>query len=261
MNRLHFLGLRLVRTLATLVIIVFITFAIFSLWPSDPATLACGRPCTPENLERARAFMGYDLPWYTQFWHYLRGVALRLDRRGGRRPVAGHRCGRRRRLRPQTRIAPGPHHHDRNGPGHLLTRLPCGAAGHPPVRLHPRHGAGLRLRPLRRQPPGLGLASHPALVRPRPHLRGRLRPHGAWRDAGEPRRGLRAHRARRRPARAPSRRPPRDAQHLPSGALLMDAVGTSDVPVVMGVTLVAAAFVVVANLVADAVATLIDPRL
>ena len=45
------------------------------------------------------------------------------------------------------------------------------------------------------------------------------------------------------------------------GALLMDAVGTSDVPVVMGVTLVAAAFVVVANLVADAVAALIDPRL
>ena len=45
------------------------------------------------------------------------------------------------------------------------------------------------------------------------------------------------------------------------GALLRDAVGTSDVPVVMGVTLVAAAFVVVANLVADAVATLIDPRL
>ena len=58
MNRLHFLGLRLVRTLATLVIIVFITFAIFSLWPSDPATLACGRPCTPENLERAPRLHG-----------------------------------------------------------------------------------------------------------------------------------------------------------------------------------------------------------
>ena len=62
MNRLHFLGLRLVRTLATLVIIVFITFAIFSLWPSDPAALACGRPCTPANLERARAFLdGYAM--------------------------------------------------------------------------------------------------------------------------------------------------------------------------------------------------------
>lgn len=45
------------------------------------------------------------------------------------------------------------------------------------------------------------------------------------------------------------------------GALLMDAVGASDVPVVMGVTLVAAAFVVVANLLADAAAVLIDPRL
>ena len=44
------------------------------------------------------------------------------------------------------------------------------------------------------------------------------------------------------------------------GALLMDAVGTTDVPVVMGVTLVSAAFVVLANLVMDAVATLIDPR-
>jgi oligopeptide transport system permease protein len=45
------------------------------------------------------------------------------------------------------------------------------------------------------------------------------------------------------------------------GALLMDAVGTTDIPVIMGVTLVAAAFVVVANLIADAVATLVDPRI
>ena len=41
----------------------------------------------------------------------------------------------------------------------------------------------------------------------------------------------------------------------------MDAVGASDVPVVMGIMLVAAAFVVVANLLADAAAVLIDPRL
>ena len=44
------------------------------------------------------------------------------------------------------------------------------------------------------------------------------------------------------------------------GALLMDAVGTVDVPVVMGVTLVAAAFVIIANLLVDAFAALIDPR-
>lgn len=74
MNRLRFLAVQLLQTVLVLVIIAFITFAIFSLWPSDPASLACGRPCTPDNLERARAFMGYDDPWYTQFWHYLVGI-------------------------------------------------------------------------------------------------------------------------------------------------------------------------------------------
>lgn len=47
MNRLRFLASRLVQTLLVLIIIAFITFAIFSLWPSDPAGLACGKPCTP----------------------------------------------------------------------------------------------------------------------------------------------------------------------------------------------------------------------
>ncbi|MBE6482798.1 MAG: ABC transporter permease [Actinomyces ruminicola] len=74
MNRLRFLASRTAQTLLVLVIIAFVTFAVFSLWPSDPATMACGKPCTPENLERARGFMGYDQPWYTQFWHYLAGI-------------------------------------------------------------------------------------------------------------------------------------------------------------------------------------------
>ncbi|WP_257210528.1 ABC transporter permease [Actinomyces ruminis] len=44
------------------------------------------------------------------------------------------------------------------------------------------------------------------------------------------------------------------------GALLMDAVSSTDLPVIMGVTLVAAAFVIVANLLVDAFAAVIDPR-
>lgn len=74
MNRLRFLASRLAQTLLVLVLIAFITFAIFSMWPSDPAALACGKPCTADNLARARAFMGYDQPWYTQFWEYLVGI-------------------------------------------------------------------------------------------------------------------------------------------------------------------------------------------
>lgn len=74
MNRARFLISRLGQTVLVLVLIAFITFAIFSLWPSNPAALACGKPCTPENLQRASEFMGYSDPWYTQFWHYLVGI-------------------------------------------------------------------------------------------------------------------------------------------------------------------------------------------
>lgn len=74
MNRARFLVSRLGQTLLVLVVIAFITFAIFSLWPSNPAALACGKPCTAENLQRASEFMGYSDPWYVQFWHYLVGI-------------------------------------------------------------------------------------------------------------------------------------------------------------------------------------------
>ncbi len=44
------------------------------------------------------------------------------------------------------------------------------------------------------------------------------------------------------------------------GALLMDAVGNTDVPILVGVTVFTAALVVVANLAVDVVYTLLDPR-
>ena len=44
------------------------------------------------------------------------------------------------------------------------------------------------------------------------------------------------------------------------GALLMDAVGATDVQLVMGVTLVAAVAIIGMNLLADIVVAAIDPR-
>ena len=74
MNRTRFIASRLARTLLVLVLIAFVAFAIFQLFPADPAQLACGKPCTPENLARARAYLGFDKPWYLQFWDYLTGI-------------------------------------------------------------------------------------------------------------------------------------------------------------------------------------------
>ena len=74
MGRTRFLISRTFQAILVLVIVTLITFAIFSLWPSNPALLVCGKPCTAENLARAQAYMGLDEPWYVQFWQYLSGI-------------------------------------------------------------------------------------------------------------------------------------------------------------------------------------------
>src|SRR3954451_18556759 len=62
--------------LLVLLIIALISYLIFYVLPSDPAQLSCGRPCTPDNLAQARAFMGYDQPWWRQFLAYLSGIVV-----------------------------------------------------------------------------------------------------------------------------------------------------------------------------------------
>jgi peptide/nickel transport system permease protein len=70
----RFVSYRLLGMLIVLLIIAAITYAVFYLLPTNPAQLSCGKPCTPENLARAKAFMGFDLPWYQQFFDFLRGI-------------------------------------------------------------------------------------------------------------------------------------------------------------------------------------------
>ena len=60
--------------LLVLMIIAVISYLIFYVLPSDPAQLSCGRPCTPDRLAQARAFMGYDEPWWRQFFTFLGGI-------------------------------------------------------------------------------------------------------------------------------------------------------------------------------------------
>ena len=76
MKTLRFVGARLGGMLVVLLVIAAITYAVFYLLPTNPAQLSCGKPCTPENLARVEAFMGFDLPWWRQFLDYLRGVLV-----------------------------------------------------------------------------------------------------------------------------------------------------------------------------------------
>jgi peptide/nickel transport system permease protein len=71
-----FIAYRLLGMLIVLLIIAAVTYAVFYLLPTNPARLSCGKPCTPENLARVKAFMGYGSPWYDQFWDFLRGIVV-----------------------------------------------------------------------------------------------------------------------------------------------------------------------------------------
>ncbi|MCP2328939.1 peptide/nickel transport system permease protein [Hamadaea flava] len=74
MRILRFAGGRLLSMIGVLLIVSLLTYAVFYLLPADPAQLSCGKPCTPERLADARAFMGYDAPWWRQYLDFLTGI-------------------------------------------------------------------------------------------------------------------------------------------------------------------------------------------
>jgi peptide/nickel transport system permease protein len=79
---------RLLSMVAVLLVVSFATYAVFYLLPSDPAQLSCGRPCTPQNLAIARAYMGFANPWWQQWLQFLGGIFA--GRTFGTGPAAIH---------------------------------------------------------------------------------------------------------------------------------------------------------------------------
>jgi len=88
MSLLKFIGSRLLGMVVVLLVIAFVSYAIFYLLPANPAQLSCGRPCTPDRLAQAQAFMGYDSPWWQQFLEFVRGIVV--GRTYGSGPAAIH---------------------------------------------------------------------------------------------------------------------------------------------------------------------------
>ncbi|MQA86459.1 MAG: ABC transporter permease subunit [Streptosporangiales bacterium] len=65
---------RLIAVAGILLVICGITFVIFYVLPADPATLACGRACTPERIAEIQHQLGLDRPIYQQFFDYVVGI-------------------------------------------------------------------------------------------------------------------------------------------------------------------------------------------
>ncbi len=66
---------RLLTTIPVLLGITFIVFAMVSLAPGNAINLMLGsESANAANIERIRAELGLDKPWYEQYWRYMKGL-------------------------------------------------------------------------------------------------------------------------------------------------------------------------------------------
>ncbi|MEU3558010.1 ABC transporter permease [Streptomyces fragilis] len=63
----------------TLFLIGTVTFFLFLSGPSDYASLACGKDCSPARIESIRHAMGLDLPLFQQWWDFMSGIVMGRD--------------------------------------------------------------------------------------------------------------------------------------------------------------------------------------
>lgn len=67
--------LRRMAVMAVLLLVLsVVTFLLFSAVPTDPASLTCGKSCTPAIIAANRQRLGLDEPLWLQYWHFLAGV-------------------------------------------------------------------------------------------------------------------------------------------------------------------------------------------
>lgn len=57
-----------------LVVMSLVVFVLFFASPVDPAKFACGRNCSPAQMEQTRKALGYDDPVLQQWVNFLRGI-------------------------------------------------------------------------------------------------------------------------------------------------------------------------------------------
>jgi peptide/nickel transport system permease protein len=72
---LSYISRRLGVTLLILLGVSFTVYVIFAFLPFDPAALTCGKNCNdPGIIEANRRRLGYDLPFLTQYWNFIKGL-------------------------------------------------------------------------------------------------------------------------------------------------------------------------------------------
>ncbi|MCK8679813.1 MULTISPECIES: ABC transporter permease [Streptomyces] len=76
---LQFIIRRLLGAALTLFLIGAVTFFLFVAGPSDYASLACGKDCSPTRIGEIREALGLNLPIASQFWQFMSGIVMGRD--------------------------------------------------------------------------------------------------------------------------------------------------------------------------------------
>nr|WP_219652662.1 ABC transporter permease [Pseudomonas sp. MAG002Y] len=69
-----FMTRRVAYALLILLGVTLITYLLLFMLPADPARQIAGRSATPEVVENIRHQLGLDLPFYQQYFNYLKGL-------------------------------------------------------------------------------------------------------------------------------------------------------------------------------------------
>ncbi|MGX7678205.1 ABC transporter permease [Jatrophihabitans sp. DSM 45814] len=70
---------RLLAAVVLLFVMSIVTFVLFSAIPNDPARTACGKNCSPQQVEDVRHSLGYDKPIYVQYGLLMKGLVVGRD--------------------------------------------------------------------------------------------------------------------------------------------------------------------------------------
>ncbi|WKX72453.1 ABC transporter permease [Streptomyces sp. XD-27] len=62
-----------------LLVLTVVVYAFFYLAPGDPARLACGQRCNPQQIAQVREQLALDDPVHVQYWHFLQGLVAGHD--------------------------------------------------------------------------------------------------------------------------------------------------------------------------------------
>lgn len=76
---IKFLFRRTLGAVAILILISAFTFFMFFAIPQDPATMACGKNCTPDLIALIHKNLGLDQPVPVQYWDFMKGIVAGRD--------------------------------------------------------------------------------------------------------------------------------------------------------------------------------------